>query len=207
MKLHHSLIAAALLASLAACGQKTDAAEEQGAPKSLLGQIAAPALEAVREDLAKKNLRLDERGIGIAGRDGDAAFSAEITPEGALILHGKAVEITPAQQELLLQYRQSLLAVAEAGISTGLQGVDLGDLALQSLPALIRGDEKAVEAQLRAEAEKIKAKAGTICQQLSPLLAVQERLVETLPEFRPYARLDQAEIERCLQETANAAAP
>ena len=57
--------------------------------------------------------------------------------------------------------------------------------------------EKAFEQRMEAQGEKIEAEAMKLCVQLPPLLASQQALAASLPEFKPYARMTQDDIDDC----------
>lgn len=192
---------------LAACNRQHDPSPPAGnEPTSALGGIVKKATDQARENLANNNINLsDQFHININGRSvgrPGGLPKAEITPQGDLLVENKAVVTTPAQRKLLLQYRQHLIGLAEAGMEIGVQGADLGMKAAgEAIRGALGGNAAQSERRVEAEAAKIEAAALRLCRQLPALLATQQALAATLPDFRPYARMDQSDIDECIDET------
>ena len=212
----------ALLASLAACQDKTPpagtqaganapAARQGSAPETVLGRTVAGALEKARAELENGNIDLTNgvkvdvgdrgRNFRIGGSDRGGRPKAEITPQGDLLVAGKQVEITREQRGLLLQYRRQIIGVAETGMAIGVKGADLAGKALaETFSGLLSGDGDAVGKRIEAEGEKLKADARQICAQLPGLLHTQQQLAGSLPAFRPYATMTQENVDDCMQD-------
>ncbi len=194
---------------LAACNRQQHPPPPAGnEPTSALGGIVKKATDQARENLANNNISLsDQFHININGRSvgrSGGQPKAEITPQGDLLVENKAVAITPAQRQLLLQYRQHVIGLAEAGMDIGVQGADLGMKAAgEAIRGALGGNAAQGEQRVEAEAAKIEAAALRLCQQLPALLATQQALAATLPDFRPYARMDQSDIDECIDETGD----
>ena len=207
-RIHVAGLTLALL-SLGACSKAPPPAATAPAnePQTALGKVAAKAIDKARTELQTQNLNLDGsfqingRRIG-GGNVGAGLAKGEITPQGDLLIDGKAVSITPQQRQQLLTYRSHMLGVAEAGMAVGLKGADLAGKALtESLGSLLSGNTEEVEKKIEAEGKKLEADAMQICAQLPPLLAAQEQLAATLPEFKPYATMTQADVDECARNS------
>lgn len=208
MKDFRPLALAAALVALTACNRApapvADHSKPASEPQTALGKVAAKGIEQARKELQTKNLTLNGNG-GITvngrrygGRNDSSLPKAEITPQGDLLVDGKAVTVTPEQRRQLLEYRSHLLGVAEAGMAVGMKGADLAGKALtESLGSILTGDTDDFEKKIEAEAEKLKADAMQICAHLPPMLAAQDQLAATLPEFRPYATMTQTDVDDC----------
>jgi hypothetical protein len=61
--------------------------------------------------------------------------------------------------------------------------------------------EQEIEKSVEAEAAGIKQAAAKLCARLPGLLASQQGLAATLPEFRPYATMTQEDIDDCMKDT------
>src|SRR3546814_4115867 len=87
---------------------------------------------------------------------------------------------------------------------------DLADFGLRTAGKALRGvfsgNSDEIEAEIEADAREFEAQARKICEHLSPMLETQQQLVETLPEFKPYATMDQSDIDDCLDDTQGAGA-
>lgn len=134
-------IALALVLPLAACGRNdpppppapppAPAAADPGASPPVVGMVGRriqDALDAASAKLATANIPVGARiheGVRVDD-SGTALPKAEITPQGDLLVEGKAVPVDAAQRQLLLDHRANLVAIAQAGIAIGAQGADLG---------------------------------------------------------------------------------
>lgn len=194
---------------LAACNRQPDpppAADNPGQPTSALGGIVKKATDEARKKLATENISIsDGMHFSVNGhsvRRAGIEPSAEITPQGDLLIDGKAVMATPAQRALLLQYRQHLVAIAVAGMDIGVQGADLGMKAAgEAIRGIFSGNTDQVEQHVEAEAAKIETAARKLCLQLPALLATQQKLAAALPEFKPYARMEQGDVDDCYDDS------
>ena len=217
MKTSTLLSAALLCASLTACSQPAPPpAPANGpaasntpdtGPRSFIGRQVDKALQEARKELAAENISIsDGFDININGRrihtggDADRLPKAEITPAGELLIEGKAVAVTPAQRAQLLDYRHQVIGVAEAGMAIGGKGADIAGEALAGVAGAIFGGkeaEKDFEQRMEAKGKQIEAEAMTLCAHLPGMLASQQRLAASLPAFKPYARMTQADIDEC----------
>ena len=215
MKHAHGLTLALLAGiSLAGCSQPPAPPAPPAAPapptaaadQSFIGRHVGGAIEQARKELATQNISIgDGMDININGRqihsDGNGTLpKAEITPQGDLLIEGKAVAITAAQRAELLAYRGQILGIAEAGMAIGAQGANIAGHALSGAVGAIFGGkdgEKEFEKKIEAEAVKIEAEAMKICTRLPGLMAGQQALAASLPEFKPYARMTQEDIDDC----------
>ena len=199
----------ALLASLAACQDKTPPASSQASVPAkpaesggLAGMVGA-AMNKARAEMETKNIGIgDGMHINVNGHEINSADGklprAEITPQGDLLIEGKAVTVTPAQRALLLKYRGEIIGVASAGMEIGKQGVDIAGKAIgTAVSSIFNGKSDQVERELEAQGERIEAAAMKLCDQLPPMLQTQQELAASLPAFKPYANLEQSDIDDC----------
>jgi hypothetical protein len=181
------------------------------APETILGKTVASAIDKARRELETGNIDLTH-GVNVQVGDHDHSFQiggsrhdgrpkAEITPRGDLLIESKPVDITPGQRALLLQYRQQIIAVAEAGMAVGIKGADLAGKALtETFSGLMHGDADAAGKRIEAEGEKLKADAHRICAQLPGMLQTQQQLAASLPAFKPYATMTQENVDDCMKD-------
>jgi hypothetical protein len=201
-----TLACIALLAPLAACqGNAPSAPASSSAKTSDDGFIARKvnaALDQARKELATKNIDVggidvNVNGHRIASRNRGLP-KAEITPQGDLLVAGKPVDITPAQRALLLQYRGEIIGVASAGMEIGKQGVDIAGKAVgTAIASIFSGKSDQAEREMKAQGERIEAAAMQLCEQMQPMLKTQQELAASLPAFKPYANLEQSDIDDC----------
>ncbi|RZA22054.1 MAG: hypothetical protein EOP93_01345 [Lysobacteraceae bacterium] len=174
-------------------------------PKTFIGRHVDKALDEARKELATKNISIsDGFNINVNGHEihnkGENLPKAEITPQGDMLIEGRAVAVTHAQRQQLLAYRGRIIGIAEAGMAIGGKGADIAGEALGGVVGAIFGGkdgEKAFEQRMEAKGREIEAEAMKLCVQLPPLLASQQALAASLPEFKPYARMTQEDIDDC----------
>jgi hypothetical protein len=208
-------LALVLLLPLAACGQSRQAdsqpgvadnvtqaikdADEKASPSMISGEIQK-AMQEAKQELATKNIDVDSVHIGDGqSRDKDSRSKAQITPQGELLVEGKKVTATPAQQALLLDYRKQIVGIAEAGMDIGAEGADLGIKAAKEgvWGALTGKSNKDLEAAIKPQTDKIQAAAAKLCLRMPDLLSTQQKLAAAMPEFRPYATMQQKDVDDC----------
>lgn len=181
---------------LAACGNqdagKTDPATGKAASPaaeaSTVGKTVQDATDKARKELAQSNINISN----------DQSDKAEITPQGELLINGKTVTTTASQRALLLDYRKQVEAIAGAGMDIGVAGANLGVKAAgEALKGIFSGDTNGIEERVNAEASKIEAQAKQLCTLLPGMMAKQQALAAAVPEFKPYATMDQSDIDDC----------
>lgn len=165
----------------------------------------------IEQSLADADAEIDQAARLIAEENmqlqADGQPDAEITPEGDLLIGGKAVALSAGQRTLLAAHRSQLVGIATEGVQIGRQGVDLAGKAMKSaLFAVLTGNEARFERKMEAEAAKIEASAITLCDRLPALLASQNAVSDAVPEFKPYARVEQSDIAECARDVAEAKA-
>jgi hypothetical protein len=57
-----------------------------------------------------------------------------------------------------------------------------------------------MEARIEAKAEELKQEAKVICTRLPALLDAQHKLAASVPEFKPYARMTQEDVDDCADD-------
>ena len=203
---HSASIAAVLL--LAACQPAQDkqdnaptgiAAEAMGEVAKGLGE-ASQEMEKAREEIATARERLARENLSLNRNENESLPKAEITPTGDLLIEGKAVVTAPEQKALVLAYRGELLGVVGDGMAIGMEGARVGiDAAASALKGVLAGqsgDEIGQQVGEQAKA-KIKPMVAQLCTRLPGLLSAQQALAAALPEFKPYASMDQSDVDDC----------
>ncbi|MCH6481992.1 YggN family protein [Pseudoxanthomonas sp. LH2527] len=199
-------IAAALM--LAACQPAQDkqdtaptgiAAEAMGEVAKGLGE-ASQEMEKARAEIATAREKLARENISLNRNESQSLPKAEITPAGELLIEGKPVATTPEQKALVLAYRGELLGVVGDGMAIGMEGARVGiDAAASALKGVLAGqsgDEIGQQVGEQAKA-KIKPMVAQLCTRLPGLLGAQQALATALPEFKPYASMDQSDVDDC----------
>lgn len=185
-------VSVALLVSLSllACSDNnsTASADPASEPKTFIGKAVKQATDEAREELAKGNITLSR----------DGSVQAEITPQGDLLIAGKAVPLDAAQRALMLDYRGQVVSIAEAGIGIGIEGADLAGKAMgEALKGVFTGNTDQIEQKIEAEAKGVEQAAIKLCERLPALLDAQNKLAAALPAFQPYAKMDQSDVDEC----------
>lgn len=128
----------------------------------------------------------------------DGQPPARISANGELTIDGKAIALTPAQRQLAVAYYGELEGITQAGIEVGKQGAKLAGKAVgEAISGVMSGDTSDMDARIEAEAKKIEVEAKKICTHLGGLRDAQDALAAQVPQFRPYANLDQQDIDDC----------
>lgn len=181
-----SLVLIVPVLALAAC--TGDRNEED---RDLVARATEKVRAEIREEMATENLTLGK------GRDGEPR--AELSPQGDLLIGGEAVPLDEGQREKVLAYRGHLAAIAESGAEVGLAGAELAkDAVGAALHAVASGkDPASIEDEMKAKAGEIEASAKALCDRLPALYAAQQSLVEAVPEFEPYANMDESDVDEC----------
>ena len=179
-------------------------ATSTAAPQTAIGRRVEQAMDQAREKMIASNLDISGgMNITVNGHSIERPANptkAEITPQGDLLIAGKPVTVTPEQHALLLAYRGQVIGVASAGMALGSQGADLGISALTGLADVALGGKKGqqdYQQRMQAEGKQMESKALALCKQLPPMLATQQQLATSLPEFKPYATMTQKDIDDC----------
>ena len=193
MNLLRLLPATLLCLPLIACGG-TSSAPDKSVGKSVaeatsgVGQTVKEAMDDARKDIAQGNIKISA----------DKQPRAEITPDGRLLIAGKEITVNDTQRRHLQEYRGHVVAIAMDGMDVGLAGAKLGaNAAGEALKGIFSGDSEGVEKRINAEAAKIETQAKRICERLPAMLASQQALARELPAFKPYATMDQSDVDDC----------
>ena len=180
------LFALLLCLPLAACGERPQA--DDPLVEAGIGQKVREATNRARKEITEKNISISS----------DGGAKVEISPAGDLLIDGRKVAANAQQQALLKEYRGNIEQIALAGMDVGVAGADLGmKAATEAIGAVFSGKGDQVEQRMEAEAKQIEAAALTLCGHLPAMLDTQTRLAAAMPEFRPYATLDQSDVDDC----------
>jgi hypothetical protein len=176
--------------------------------QTIIGKTVEREIAKARKELHEGNISIGGKGVNVSingkhytGDEDDGRPRAEITPKGEMLVDGKPVATTPAQQAMLLEYRGQVIGVAEAGMVIGTKAADLAGSAIkESIGAIFSGDTDKIEQRVEAQADKLKDEAKVLCTQLPPMLATLQKLAASLPAFRPYANMTQEDIDDCASD-------
>lgn len=215
MRKLYLLCIASTATMLAACGSgnapasTASASASASSTPSMIGSVIDHALDRAETKLRTQN-------ITISGNDGIIVLSdtdsgddraprlpkAQITPEGDLLISDKPVAVTPAQREMLLDYRQQLIEIGARGIAIGKQGAALGmNAASEAIAGAFSGKpEREIRQHVEAKVSGIREAAAKLCDRMPALMASQQKLAAALPAFKPYAELTPVKINECRKD-------
>ena len=175
------------------------------------------ARQEIHAEMAQERAKLDSENLSLDGlhfgKD-DKRESAkrknqpkgEITPGGDLLVDGKKVAVDAAQRRQLLDYRKQVIGIAKTGIDAGehaaMVAIDLTNVSLFRL--IVGGMTGSLERRVEASVKRdIEPAVLQICRQLPQLRDSQQALAASVPEFRPYATLDDDDVEDCESDIRN----
>ena len=209
------VLASALVLPLTACNQSGQGAAPSDATSdmaqatkdvreqtssSMIGAQVRKGIEQAKKELVTKDISLGNIHIGHGPHPQDGSVpKAVITPQGALLIAGKPIDATPEQHAMLVNYREQLIGIAEAGMDIGAQGADIGVSAAKQaiLGAFTGKSDKEIEASIKPQTDKIQAAALLLCKRLPDVLVSQQKLAAALPAFKPYATMTQQDVDDC----------
>ena len=191
---------------------------QAGTTGSEVSQELAEARREVKTDLSKARAELDTENLEVGnsfrfGKDGKRKPSsdntlpkAEITPGGDFLIEGKAVAIDAKQRQQLLSYRGLVVDIAKDGIEAGetaaMATIEAADVSMFRL--IVGGLSGSLERRIeRTVKQHIEPMVRQICRRLPEVLASQQQLSASLPEFRPYATIEPDDVEDCENEVRN----
>ena len=83
----------------------------------------------------------------------------------------------------------------------GKQGVDIAGKAVgTAIASIFNGKSDQAEQEMKAQGDRIEAAAMKLCDQMQPMLKTQQELAASLPAFKPYAKLEQSDIDDCRKQ-------
>lgn len=209
------------LSLLAGCNKQppaTDTAAQAGTPnqpETMLGRMLADKTAQMRQSLPNSSLmigggqgiRFDIKALdNVDVLDAQSPIQSlpllEITAQGEVLINQQRIALSPEQQALTARYHRHAQQIADAGLDIAIAGADLGGSALMQVASgFLNGKNEAqIEAELTAQAEKIKTRARGLCQQINGLMDIQNQIARTLPQFEPYAMIQPGVIDKCLQD-------
>ena len=205
LSLMRPLLVVGVLA-LAACQPADKDSTPTGVAAKAMDEVAtglgeaSQEMEKAREEIATAREKLALANLSLNRDTTQHLPKAEITPAGELLIEGKSVATTPEQKALVLAYRGELLDVVGDGMAIGMEGARVGiDAAASALKGMLSGqsgDEIGQQVGEQAKA-KIKPMVAQLCTRLPGLLSAQQALSKALPEFAPYATMDQSDVDDC----------
>lgn len=179
-----------------------DARRKQTFP-ALLAGCGLMFAAAINADADVRIHAYADQHIRFSGDDviitADDASEARISPAGDLRIAGKTVAVSADQRRLLVQYSAGAHGIASQGAKVGSEGAKMAVTVLDDVfSGIFDGDVKeTVEARVKAHTAGLKSAVRTLCDDMRSLQSVQDRLVGSLSNFRPYAVITDQYIGHC----------
>lgn len=143
---------------------------------------------------ARTQLHRDPLALQAEGRP-DAA----ITPGGAFTVDGEPVAIDAGQRQALLDYRAAMIAYADTALDVTAE--EAGPLATRAttwaLVGLFTGSGEWADRRIEADSARLEERVRQLCPELLRAWSAQAELESVLPEFAPYASLEQQDLIDC----------
>lgn len=128
------------------------------------------------------------------------APKAYVQSGGGLVIGGRTVVLTPAEQTLARRYYRYALGITTAGKATGVAGGRLGIAIIGSLfSALWHDDSSIIDRTAHAGAANVKTHVRALCTQLAKFEAAQNALAAAQPAFAPYRVVRGSDVSHCIQ--------
>lgn len=203
---------AALVVVLATALPSPRAHADETGVRAEIRRDMAEARQDIRSDMARERVKLDTEDLSLHdslrfGPDSHRQVSrktqppaAVITANGDFLIEGEAVKLDANQRRQVLAYRHQVIALAKVGIEGGeraaMAALDATDVSMFSLIAggLTGSLERRIEASTKRHVQPFVLQ---ICRRLPALMASQQALSASVPEFRPYASLEPDDVAEC----------
>lgn len=165
-----------------ACGDQVQQAKEEA--RQRLDESVAKVGDTVNQALGQAREKLQNENLTLGG--GNRLPTAEVTPQGELLVNGVVVPLSEEQRSAMLAYREQLMALADAGLNLGAGGAQLAGQAVSQVAGLLDGNVEEARTKLEAEAQRMAGAGLKLCEQVQGLEAAQQQLAALIPEFAPY---------------------
>lgn len=130
--------------------------------------------------------------------------AATITSRGSLSVGANAVDITPAQRQLLLRYYNQVTGIHDDAEALKQAGFDLAGKAMhkaghsiKQAVGLASSASTVNTSDLDAAGDKMEQRAHALCTEVSKAKSLQVTLGKSIKAFAPYADIDPAPQVMC----------
>lgn len=138
---------------------------------------------------------LNSRQLAVHRHNGPDAI---MSVTGELSIDGKTVALNQAQKELVTRYFAGAHTLRDDGFATGMAGASTALTAISSVvTGLASGEPDKIGQDVEAKAAKVEVQAEKVCRDLHELAMLQDALATALPEFKPYATIENSEVDDC----------
>lgn len=134
------------------------------------------------------HVRVDGGKVFVQG-EGD--HQAKIGADGALSIDGRAITLTAVQQAASRRYYEHAVGIGLDGAAMGKAGAAIAGKAVSSaLEGISSGKTDEIGPKIEAEAQKLETSAKKLCGRVASLRGAEAELGASLPEFKPFVRID-----------------
>ncbi|HET7267874.1 MAG TPA: hypothetical protein VFJ15_07170 [Oleiagrimonas sp.] len=130
--------------------------------------------------------------------------AATITSRGSLSVGSEAVDVTPAQRQLLLRYYNRVTgihddaeALKQAGFDLAGKAVHKAGHSIKQAVGLASGASTVDTSDLDAAGDKMQQRAHALCSEVRKAMTLQATLGKAIKAFAPYADIDPAPQVMC----------
>jgi hypothetical protein len=203
---------AAWVVALATALPSPHAHAEESGVRAEIRRDMAEARQDIRNDMARERVKLDSEDLSLhdslrfrpdshqQAKGTSQPPAAVITANGDFLIEGAPVKLDAKQRSQVLAYRRQVIALAKVGIDGGeraaMAALEATDVSMFSLIAggLTGSLERRIEASTKRHVQPFVLQ---ICRRLPALMASQQALSASVPEFRPYASLEPDDVAEC----------
>lgn len=133
---------------------------------------------------------------------GTGDSEALLDAAGRLVIDGHDVALDATQRQLLQQYYQGARAVREHGVATGKAGAAVAVQSLRNAAEHATGSgTEQTDAKLDTATRRVDDEANKICLDIGQIRAAQNRLADSLPAFKPFARIIDGDDSDCSDDS------
>lgn len=167
---------------------------------TILTACTVPATINIGSETGLQHITVKGDRVGAKSAEGSVAW---IDEDGTLEIDRTPVELDATQRELALQYYAEAMSIREEGVAIGKSGVAMAGKSIRNVVrGLTRGDPDSIGDRIEADARQISDRALVLCEKVGALHTVQEKMVQALPAFAPYATMTGSETRDCRKQTA-----
>jgi hypothetical protein len=144
------------------------------------------------------NWSIRHGSVLIPSTDGDEDKEASVAEDGSLHIGEKSIDIPDAGRAALVRFHHSARNVENEGVGLGLAGVDIALGAVGSaLHGVFGGDTKKSEQDLEHRGDAMNVRVKRLCGYLSEMRSAQQDAVAAIPQFKPYAVVNEKDVRDC----------
>jgi len=148
---------------------------------------------------------IDMQGDVVVIRAGGQAGDAEVSPDGALRIDGKPVDLTVEGRRALKDYDAAAVAIRQHAIAIGRAGAEFGiDTLKDVVGGLIDGTVDEAGDKAREGALDLVSNLRDLCGRMQAMVDAQNAAAAAVAAFKPYAVIEQEQVKACYDDIDDA---